>query len=409
MLLEHAAKVIEKKYVCDHCLGRQFGQLLSGYTNAERGKVLRKALAMNVDAGHAVKAEPSNFYGYKFRQNAEFAKGVKKPGKCAICGGLFDKLDGLAEKIAKQLKCYDFNSFLVGTTVSRGLLEKEEALWEEVGIETAEPLRAEVNREIGKRVETLTGKRAELKKPDIAVLVDLQTGRVKLTVNPLYLFGYYQKLVRGIPQAEWSRYYRTSVENIIAKPVMDATKGKAHKIHAAGREDVDARCLAWRAFVLEIIQPQKRLIDLKKAAKQINKSGKVRVKYLKPSEMEVARKLKEASPEKSYRALVVLDKPIKRPELKKLNVLVGTIKQQTPTRVLHRRADLSRKREVKKISWKYINGKKFELKVRGSAGLYIKELISSDEGRTKPSVSEVLERKAVCKELDVIDIGQIKI
>jgi tRNA pseudouridine synthase 10 len=125
--------------------------------------------------------------------------------------------------------------------------------------------------------------------------------------------------------------------------------------------------------------------------------------------MDTARKLKEAAPDKSYRAIVALDKPIKKAELKSLLKLVGTIHQRTPERVLHRRAELMRKREVKKLKWKYINGKKFELDVTGSSGLYIKELISSDNGRTKPSVSELLGRKAVCKALDVIDIAQIKI
>ena len=409
MLTERVAKIMSKHYVCDSCTGRQFGQLLSGYTNAERGRILRTAVAFAIDAGQKIEAVPTNFFGYRFRQNKDFASTVKKPSKCWVCDGLFGKIDTFAERVAKQLKGLEFNTFLVGTTVSRKLLEREETLWEEVGIETAEPLRAEVNRELGKRLEKLTGKCAELKKPDIAILVNLQTGRPKIIVNPLYLFGYYKKLVRGIPQAQWRPYYMTSVQEVIARPLMAATKGKAHKIHAAGREDVDARCLAWRPFVIEILQPKKRELDYKKIVKQINASKKVFVKFLKPTTMDTARKLKEAAPDKSYRAIVALDKPIKKAELKSLLKLVGTIHQRTPERVLHRRAELMRKREVKKLKWKYINGKKFELDVTGSSGLYIKELISSDNGRTKPSVSELLGRKAVCKALDVIDIAQIKI
>ncbi|MBU5557929.1 MAG: tRNA pseudouridine(54/55) synthase Pus10 [Candidatus Aenigmatarchaeota archaeon] len=409
MLTERIARIMAKHYVCDSCVGRQFGQLLSGFTNAERGRILRNALAMAIDAGQELEVEPSNFFGYKFRQNKDFEKAITKPGNCWVCDGLFTRLDSLAERVAKQLKDYDFNTFLVGTIVSRKLLEREEILWEAVGIETAEPLRAEINREIGKRLEKLTGKRADLKKPDIAVLVNLQTGRAKLNVNPLYIFGYYKKLVRGIPQASWRPYYKTSVQDIIAKPVMAATKGKAHRIHAAGREDVDARCLAWRPFVLEILKPKKRAIDYKKIIKQINSSKKVLVKSLMCSNMDTARKLKEASPDKSYRVLVVLDKAVKKSELKNLKKLVGTIHQRTPERVLHRRAELLRKREVKAIKWKFVNKKSFEMFVTGSSGLYIKELISGDNGRTRPSVSEVLGRKAVCKQLDVVNIGRIKI
>lgn len=38
---------------------------------------------------------------------------------------------------------------------------------------------------------------------------------------------------------------------------------------------------------------------------------------------------------------------------------------------------------------------------RGGGGLYIKELVSGDRGRTRPSFAEVLGREALCIELDV--------
>jgi len=38
-------------------------------------------------------------------------------------------------------------------------------------------------------------------------------------------------------------------------------------------------------------------------------------------------------------------------------------------------------------------------------GLYIKELISGDDGRTKPSISEILNTPAECIELDVLEVG----
>jgi len=104
-----------------------------------------------------------------------------------------------------------------------------------------------------------------------------------------------------------------------------------------------------------------------------------------------------------------LNRPIKKNELKKLKSLVGIINQRTPQRVLHRRADLMRRREVKAIKWKQINSKTIELTIKASAGLYIKELISGDDGRTRPSVAEALGHKAVCKELDVIGIERIKL
>ena len=83
---------------------------------------------------------------------------------------------------------------------------------------------------------------------------------------------------------------------------------------------------------------------------------------------------------------------------------IGQINQRTPQRVLHRRADLLRRRNVKSMQVKYVNSKKFLLTVKTDAGLYVKELVSGDAGRTKPSISELLGQKCVCKYLDVIKI-----
>ena len=42
-VLEKTDKVLTQP-VCDHCLGRQFAQLLSGYGNAQRGRITTSAL-----------------------------------------------------------------------------------------------------------------------------------------------------------------------------------------------------------------------------------------------------------------------------------------------------------------------------------------------------------------------------
>ena len=84
-------------------------------------------------------------------------------------------------------------------------------------------------------------------------------------------------------------------------------------------------------------------------------------------------------------------------------MLKTTIFQHTPQRVLHRRADLRRKRSVTDVKAK-LSGKDMILTVRGGAGLYIKELISGDSGRTRPSLSEILGKECACRELDVVKI-----
>ncbi len=413
-MLNRAAKILEQP-VCNHCLGRQFGQLLSGYSNEERGRILRSALALAIDSGEMPaetlsKTDMNNFHEYKFRFNRDVAKKSFEKKACSVCFGFFERIDKITEKVAKKLSKREFSSFLVGTKVSSDLLQREERLWEKTGIEFCEPVRAEINREIGRRLEKILGKKADLKKPDIAVLLDLESDKIILQINSLYIFGCYQKLVRGIPQSKWGtpRKYKTSIEEIIGNPILKMVEGFDIKLHGAGREDIDALCMAWRPFVLEVLKPRKRKIDLKKAEKLIS-GKKVRVKGLKIVNLDVVQKVKEAKPDKTYKAIVNLEKEIKKPDLEKLRQLIGTINQKTPKRVMHRRGNLMRKRAVKDLKTRLLGKKKFRLIVKTEAGLYIKELISGDEGRTRPSVSETLGQKAVCEKLDVIKIGKIRI
>jgi len=404
-LIEKAAKILEEP-VCDHCLGRQFGMLLSGYTNDERGRMLRNIVAMAVDAKIA-KADMSNFHNYKFHDEEAIKKFTKQKKKCAICNDIFENLDIYVKQIQNIVKKnkIEFRTFLVGTQLPFDLIEKEEKLWERVGIDYCEPLKAELNREIGKLVEKIIKVRCNLKRPDVNFVVDIGRNKIKLEIMPVFIYGEYQKLIRGIPQTKWpSGKYKTSVEQIIAKPFLSAFVAKEQKFHGSGREDIDARCLAWRPFVLEILEPKKRNIkDLNKLSKKIPKN-KIRVRNLRLSDIIEVRKLKEERSNKVYRAVVVCDKKIKKDDLKKLKNLVGKIKQKTPQRVLHRRANKIRDRNLISIKSKFINDKKFIIEARCDAGLYIKELISGDNGRTKPSISELLGTNCKCIELDVIKI-----
>ena len=391
---EKALKILEQP-ICDHCLGRQFSQLLSGFTNDERGKAIRTIIAMSLD-GKERDIDYSNFADFTIRN----LKTKEKEKSCSICSGIFNKLDKYAEKCVKTVKGLEFETFLIGTKPSFALSDAEETLWEKVGIDFCEPIKGEINRELGKKFEKKIGKKFSLN-PDVTLILDIATGSIKVQITPLFIYGKYQKLKRGIPQTRWpSGKYKTSIEQITAKPFMASTKGIGHKFHGAGREDIDALCLAWRPFVLEILEPKKRKIELNKLAKKIKKD--VKIKDLHFSSIKEVRELKEAKLDKTYRALIKTKTPIEKKDLKKIKI--KTVAQQTPERVLHRRADLTRKRAVRKITPKFINSKTFELTITGESGLYIKELISGDNNRTKPSVSELLQVICECKELDVINI-----
>ncbi|MCD6367461.1 MAG: tRNA pseudouridine(54/55) synthase Pus10 [Candidatus Aenigmarchaeota archaeon] len=399
-----AVKILSQGYVCNHCLGRQFAQLLSGYDNEERGRIIRNFLAFSIDSGEKMKVDMSNFEEFNFR-----SKDVKKSGDkktCVICNNVFDELETYVKEAEKKLKKIGFDTFLVGTKLPDDLIIKEEELWESIGIDWCEPLKSEINRIVGKELEKKLKKSVEFKYPDVVILINLKKKKVEVEVNPLYIYGEYNKLKRGIPQTKWpSGKYKTSVEEIIAKPLMKQIGGKGHKFHGCGREDIDARCLAWRPFVLEILEPKKRKINKKKLIEDVKKTKKVEIRNIEIVNSDMVEKVKSVRPDKTYRVLVKLKDDVSEEDLKKLSILKGKrIYQETPTRVLHRRADLLRKRVVKDIKWKKVGKKKIELTITAEAGTYIKELVSGDKGRTYPSVAEILRTDAEVIELDVIKI-----
>ena len=417
---EKTAAALKNGYICDNCLGRTVGNLLSGLSNKERGKILRHYISFLIDSGEKIDVDFSNFYGIKFR-NIKIQ--IKKPEKCKVCKNFFlEKIDETAKTIVKKLGNVEFNTFLVGSIPSDEMLRSEEAIFETIGTDFVESMKTEINREVGKRIEKLTGKTFRLKNPDITTIIDMKTDSISMHVRSLYVFGRYQKLVRGIPQSKWTckecggkgcthckgegKMYPTSVQEIIERPILNSTGAKKSSFSGAGREDIDARCLDFRPFVIEILKPKKRKVDIRYIQKQINKSKKVNVKNLKivDSGRELIRRIKTDRYDKTYLAEVEFEKKVDKSKLKLLKELVKQpLLQKTPLRVVHRRADKFRKRSVRSISYK-ATGKKLVLKIKAEAGLYIKELISGDEGRTKPNVSDIIENKVKGINLDVIKI-----
>jgi tRNA pseudouridine synthase 10 len=421
-LEEKTIEILKENFICDNCLGRFFSELLSGFSNRERGRILKTYLAFLLDSGEKIEVDASNFYGIKFRN---IKVEIKKPEKCKICGNFFEEeIYEIAKKVVEELKGIEFQTFLIGSIPRDEMLNEEEKLQEKVGIEFSETIRSEINRELGKIVEKLSGKKFSLQNPDVTIIVNLKTGKIKKEIRSLYIYGKYKKLVRGIPQSKWvcsscrgkgcvkckgtGKLYPTSVQEEIEKPLLRATKAKKSAFHAEGREDIDARCLDYRPFVIELIKPLKRKINLKEVEEKINKSKKVKVKLLGFTNKELVVKIKSEKSEKTYQVEVEFEKDIDKEKLKELKKLEGqAILQKTPTRVLHRRSDKVRKRIVKKISWKLFGKKKCIFKIRAQSGLYIKELISGDQGRTSPSIAELISNKPKKIKLDVIKIHKV--
>jgi len=435
MILDEAERILTKYSLCDNCLGRQFGGLARGVTNRERGYALKLALTMEGHMGSRRGDEDGMRLLHELVSNGDFtpafnvAGGEREKKACYLCEGILEKVQDYAKGVSRSLDGYNYSNFLIGVKISGEMAEREDRLRSEFSIEFGESLKMECSREIGKEVSRLTGKEVEFERPDIVVMLDLPEFKAKVKSMPLYIRGRYKKLVRGIPQSRWDcvhcggrgcdichgtgKIYPISVEEIITGPVLSVTKGNDSKFHGAGREDVDAIMIGnGRPFVIEVKEALNRSPDLAVLEGAINRAGDGRVEVLDLdySDKKTVRSLKEKSKvaEKTYRALVEVDRPVSEEDLRELEKSFNgcLLNQYTPKRVMHRRADKLRYKKVHEMQATRLDDKKIELVVRCQGGLYVKELISGDEGRTKPSVSEVLGTGARCIELDVISVNE---
>jgi tRNA pseudouridine synthase 10 len=425
-ILSTARKILSLGPICDSCLGRQFAMLSTGLTNMERGRSIKTVLTMQASAldDKALQEELApNFRSARLKLGRKDEEDVQ----CSVCLGEMSpqNLQHWADRAIEAQSEWEYSTSLVGTRMSGLLAENEELLLADGGSTHAEPFKSELNREVGKLIAAKTGKQVDLKNPDIVFHLNLENGEVELQVASIFIYGRYRKLVRGIPQTRWpcrvcrgegcprcsgtGRMYQESVDELIRPAVLVAALASDTTFHGAGREDVDARMLGTgRPFIVEAVSPRRRTIDLVKLQEEINRQAadKVEVGKLEMVGGDLVEKLKNAAFEKTYQALVSLGSEVPEEKLKSvLKELVGSIDQRTPTRVSHRRADKLRVRNVYSADLNEVSGRSIRITIRGDSGLYIKELISGDSGRTLPSLADSLGVDAVVEELDVINVG----
>ena len=386
--------------ICKNCLGRKLSKTIEGSNNIERADKVAKELGIDLD-----------------------------DVDCVVCDNLFDKLDdGMYKKIDDKINKLgiEFETFLVGSKISKDIQKRDEELSEKFNL-NVETIKKEVNRLIGLGIWEIYDKEAEFESQDIVFNIDLVgEPKVRIQINPLYIEGRYNKLKRGIPQTKWpctkckgrgceecnytGKQYPESVEELISEHFLKLTKGREAKFHGAGREDIDVLMLgSGRPFVLEIKEPKIRKIDLHSVEEKINEINEGKTSYHNLHVCERRRKaeIKQSSPDtyKVYNALVKCDDVIDMDKLEQITGL-NEIHQQTPLRVLRRRADKVRVKHVLDLSYDLIDDTSFNMRIKTEGGLYIKELISGDDGRSKPNISEILGVNAICEQLDVIEVSE---
>ncbi len=411
-ILDTTRRLVASGPLCDSCLGRPVADRSFGLTNAERGRALRTTLALADDEPYE---EPDE--------------------QCWVCEGIMQKsvFDSYATRCVEAVGSVEYDTYQVGTKTPP-LIEENDALLREtadIDIDRGEAFKSAFNREVGKRVGKITGGEVSFERPDVQFLIDPEADTVECSNHSAFVYGRYRKLERDIPQTKWpcnacqgSGYigqqqcekcdgvgllYETSVEQLTAPVVCDVMDGTETSFHGAGREDVDARMLGTgRPFVIEVFEPRRRDINTARLEGDINAFAEemVEVTGLRLATYDIVERVKELDASKRYRAVVSFDERVDEDAFTQAvsSLENSSIEQRTPRRVSHRRADITRTREVYQMGGELHTPTKAVVDIHTAGGLYVKELISSDEGRTEPSLAELLEVSATVNKLDVTGV-----
>ena len=154
--------------------------------------------------------------------------------------------------------------------------------------------------------------------------------------------------------------------------------------------------------------PKLKKLDFPKLESIINNknTGLIAVSNLRFSDKDEIIRIKKATFRKKYRVVFNTGIPINNEKLKKaVESLRGSrISQFTPSRVAHRRANMIREKQIYDCNLDSIDGTIATLTLEAESGTYIKELVTGDNAKTKPNISDIIGVPCKVLELDVIEI-----
>ncbi|TFF87332.1 MAG: tRNA pseudouridine(54/55) synthase Pus10, partial [Promethearchaeota archaeon] len=330
-IFDKVIEIYKDQFLCTSCLGRMFSLLGTNTTNKDRGDSLLLSLTMDfhqkllsgeeIDREQAkqnliILSEKARYLPAKLVLEKEGIKSIWKSEDhdCYICHNIFENLEKYAKKAQEKVSEYEFTNFLVGSSPDATILNKEDKLKATNHIIEAESFKSHFNREMGKILSEKFEKEPEFHYPDLTIIyiINYESHSINLLIRSIFIYSRYKKLIRGIPQTRWpcgkcngkgceacdftGKQYETSVEELICQEFVIASQAEGSKFHGAGREDIDVRMLgSGRPFILELINPKKRTLDLIQIKQKVNSKnkGKVEVENLRYSDKNEVIKIKE--------------------------------------------------------------------------------------------------------------------
>jgi len=229
--------------------------------------------------------------------------------------------------------------------------------------------------------------------------------RIKIYNSPIYLYGEYIKLSRNMTQTplrvDGSLKTKDSVSDFTTEFQKFFQSGPV-KFMASGREDLDVRCLKGRPFILEVTAPAVNLVSATIELHLHHDIDIINMSYVKKEAKKI---VNCESPTKLYNLLIFSkERMIFRDRY--------DLKQSTPLRVLHRRANMVRDKVIEVLRTEELcesEGYYYDVDIRTSSGTYVKEWVNGDFGRTIPNLNaDLLELDVLRVELTMKDSYVLK-
>ena len=199
---------------------------------------------------------------------------TESSSNCVICGSSLANLSHISKLTTQTLRKYEFNSFVVGTTVPQSMIDAEDEIRSRFKIHGKESLKTQVSKEITSKIIKNIGSHVDYSRPEVTVLVSLSDQNVSVTPRSLWLSGSYTKNVRGIPQrsspcrtcnglgcadCNYAGSTRKSIQFILTSFFVKSFSAETCNFVWLGSEDENSLVKGGgRPFYVEVVKPTKR-------------------------------------------------------------------------------------------------------------------------------------------------------
>ncbi|ADN49941.1 tRNA pseudouridine(55) synthase [Vulcanisaeta distributa] len=411
MSIERAMDILRKYPLCNHCLGRLFARLGTGLDNEERGRAIKDYLLMRIherilneglsdELLNDVKAlavsghEPS----IKFLSNM----GINvSPARCYVCGDtIFNRLNEWVNNIVNSLRSLgiEFRSFRLGSRVPLDIQNRELSITTEFNISSAESIKREINRELGKRVSAMLGVSFNREEPDVEVVIDVNTGSVEVQIMPIYISARYRKVHRLINeegQVKWP------IDRVI-----QAYNAQDVVIHTGGEDPMGVRVLGnGRPVILQVVKPSKRP-DVNDVYALLKDSGyDIVLDNLSRVRASAVVKMKARVRDYviTYRVLAITDNSVTNENIKSLH---DYFRNRQVVQVFRRGRRIRRRISmVYELDGRVIRDRLVEFLIRCQGNLYIRGFVHGGLGDVEPSIAGTLGFSVRPVEIDILNIS----